>query len=387
MKMILKFVFVMALTFAFHLPVVVQAAGIGVEITTELSGSAVVRDGKGLLIAEDELVGTVLLVPEQPKKLHETHGAIPVKIERKRGNIEPKKGRHKLMPVQDIEGIASDGEKDVFFIGSHNPKYDDRDDERYRRFDREFLIKARLKKGKKVGNHEKEDWELKLRGEYRDLLATLEAPFEEEFDIDLFSDDSSPGGCSGNKKSKTLHPDIDLNIEGLAYRRVEENGKKGKLYIGFRAPLTRDNNNAIIAVIDAKKPFKEARDPCKKGDRKVEVKLMEVNLGGAGIRSLDWDTGKKRMLILSGVSGSSEEAGKSTEPSATPRLWKYASSQGDPEEVCHFEKEPKRTPEGVSRWKGKIAIVFDDESKKPSARIRYLIEPAENGGECKFEKP
>nr|VFK23897.1 MAG: Protein of unknown function (DUF3616) [Candidatus Kentron sp. LPFa] len=150
------------------------------------------------------------------------------------------------------------------------------------------------------------------------------------------------------------------------------------LYIGFRAPLVPKTDKAIIAVMDAKAPFEKRKNPCKKDPK---VKLMQVDLGGAGIRSLDWDSKKEKLLILSGVSNVSEKA----EDSTIPKLREYEPGNGAPKEVCSFTKKPNQTPEGVSRWKDKRVMVFDDEGEKPSAKILYLIEPTENGGACAFE--
>jgi len=306
-------------------PVVTSPASCTVAVITqvaELSGSAVFQDG--LLIADDELIGMVLHVPEPSDK---QLCSKLLKIERKGKESHPITNNPKLAAVQDIEGIASDGNADIFFIGSHNPK------EGYRRTDREFLIHARWEEGK-----------LRWFDEYRNLAGDLEAPLKKI-------------GVSLNLTRETINS--KFNVEGLAWH-------ERKLYIGLRGPLAPDGR-AIIAFTNAMRPFQKTPDV------KFDVRLVPLN--GAGIRSLDWDPKTEKMLILSGPTGE--------EQTPRPALWIYdiASEKLEPvhiftdKELKRSDKSGGRFPEGVSRWNDKIVIVFDNENKDLPAELLYLNWP------------
>ena len=205
----------------------------------ELSGCAVVEGG--LLIVDDELVGSALFISDdalaKPAKL--INAAI-LKIQRKRKKSKPFTNLDRLIPVHDFAAITSDRNNTVFLLGSHAPK------DNKRRIDREFLIRATLDLNER---------ELESPIVIRNLLNRVQKSTRKA-NIDL-------------KLSRTeVRP--DLNIKGLAYEGTN-------LVLGFRSP-TADNGSAIMAVIDEQKLF----------DRQDSITTIKfVDLGGLGIRGIE----------------------------------------------------------------------------------------------------
>ena len=179
----------------------------------ETSGSAVVGVvGKRLLIADDELVGTVLDCPEP---LLNPWNCGLVRIERKRKQSRPHTEQPRLAAVQDIEGLASDRSNTVFLVGSHEGKGGEH------RPDREFLIRAEWDDEKR-----ELEWKWIYEGLAKDFQKVLQ-DVGEKFPLD----------------KTTIHE--EFNIEGLAYRLLSDS--EGMLYVGLRAPLTPDGKAVILS--------------------------------------------------------------------------------------------------------------------------------------------
>jgi hypothetical protein len=90
------------------------------------------------------------------------------------------------------------------------------------------------------------------------------------------------------EKDDTLAPEKGgLNIEGLAAL------PDGTLMIGLRSPTP--NGQALVVRARA------ATWPCHVDD----ADLFRLDLGGSGVRSIDWDDDHKRYVIVAGPSGSS----------------------------------------------------------------------------------
>ena len=257
----------------------------------ELSGCAAVSGG--VLVVEDEVVGTVLHLNTPSGDAPEvTH----IKLERKKKQRAPYAPRPKLFPIQDFEDIASDRDGDVYLIGSHNGK------EGERRPDREFLLHAEW---------DRESAELKVIGEQYALLDSL-APVLDRLGCGI--------GLTATEVSDAL------NIEGLAYNA-------GTLYIGLRSPLSADGK-AIVVAASARALFD--------GDSPIPLDPIELDLSGGGIRALDWDSKSNMLLAISGppIDGATAEAA----------LWHVDTSKADATPLHTFSAEhARKQPEGVCR--------------------------------------
>ncbi len=284
----------------------------------ELSGCAVV-DG-GLLMVEDELVGSVLLVEDST--------ATPlvvstVKLERKKKDRKPFAAADKLFPLQDFEDIASDRDELVFLVGSHQGKNGER------RPDREFLLQATWdKKGK----------ELKVRGENYHVLDQIAQS------LDTLK---APVGLSKESVVDTL------NIEGLAYH-------DSQLYIGLRGPKTPEGH-AILFTVDPSEAFG--------GSGKPNWTPQRLDLQGAGIRGMDWDPKRNVLLILSGPGHDSH---------GVPfTLWQCNPDGTGLTPIVEFPPAiAKKLPEGICRLPedggGDLLVVLDGEGGGHGAEVVHI---------------
>ncbi len=270
----------------------------------ELSGCAVV-DG-GLLVVEDELVGSVLFI----SALDETPLVVSsVKLERKKKSRKPYAPADKLFPIQDFEDIASDGSEAVYLLGSHQGKGGER------RPDREFLLAAKW--------DEKQE-ELKVVGEQYQMLESV-APILERAGVSI--------GISGH----AVNPDV--NFEGLAY-----DGER--LYLGLRGPQTV-GGEAVVLSARADGLFRAGATP--------SWSVVTLPLKGAGIRALDWDRQRNHLWVVSGPS--STDTGEAA-------LWRVAPNGSALVEVHQFTGEvARKAPEGVCRLPeskgGGLLVVLD----------------------------
>ena len=282
------------------------------ERRMELSGCAVV-DG-GVLVVEDELIGAILLLEHlaKPPLVLST-----VKLERKKKARAPYTDAFKLFPYQDFEDIASDGMETVYFIGSHHGK----DGER--RPDREFLFK---------GEWDGKSKELKVVGEQYKLLERI-APVLEELGsgIGLTRTDVSDG----------------LNIEGLALHGEA-------LYIGLRSPLTPSGKAILLSgPVDGIM------------DGSAALESVELDLGGGGVRALDWDSVRGELLVLSGAS---------VDMATASALFGLNPSSGTLSPIVTFDAEiARKSPEGICRLPqeagGKLLMVLDGEGGEAGAEF------------------
>lgn len=123
------------------------------EVAAEPSACDTVENG--LLVGDDELVGSVLFCPSTGPKFSACRIA---KLERDEQAAPEGEPPSKLVALQDIEGLATKGDT-VYLVGSHQGKTGGR-----RRRDREFLVRAEWKKDKE---------ELKIREAQYELFAIL----------------------------------------------------------------------------------------------------------------------------------------------------------------------------------------------------------------------
>jgi len=292
---------------------------------SELSGLAAVEGG--FLIAEDELVGSVLFVPD-PEQPETVERASIVKLDRGRKASRPGKDALRLFPIQDFEDLASDGRARVFALGSHQPKSDEGDALGKRRSDREFLIRLAW---------DSEDREIRLKKGAWELYGLIDV-LADALEADCLEPGGSPCVALAQTRRKV---NAGLNLEGLAYDPVAED-----LYVGFRGPLT-GNGEALVARI----PEASLEDSSAGGAR-----VFRLDLGGNGVSSLEWDAREGRLLVLSGP--------VVDDPAAASQLFSLDPGSGALALEHTFPGEAvgaNRRPEGVGiSSDGEIWIVFDD---------------------------
>jgi hypothetical protein len=287
-------------------------------LRAELSECALVEGG--MLLADDELVGAVLFLTESG--LRGEAPVVPRCVQLERKNFDPYDGPSKLLAVQDIEGLATDGQKRVYCLGSCDAK------EGKRRHDREFLLQA--------------EWSCEWEEEEQEFDLDLDVVAERHDVLEWLTPALQQAGVPVKLKKKKVHPEI--NLEGLALDVHEH-----RLYIGLRTPLLPDGQ-AIICSVDAEKVFK------KKPER-LEVQVHPLALNGGGIRALCWVEG--RLLLIAG--------GTEDEHVMLPEIWAFTPGAGSLELLYRFEKEhlgwedarPKRYPEGLLVKDDLLVCVFD----------------------------
>ncbi len=270
----------------------------------ELSGCAVVEGG--ILVVEDELIGSVLFLSSLDKTPLDFSG---IKLERKKKARKPYAPADKLFPVQDFEDIASDGKEQVYFLGSHQGKGGER------RPDREFLLAAKWDSKQK---------ELKVTGEHYQLLDEI-APLLTRM------------GASAGVSALAVNP--DLNLEGLAF-----DGER--LYLGLRGPQTAAGEAILLSA---------RADAIFRPGAKAQWSAVTLPLAGAGIRALDWDRDAKQLWLVSGPSSAD---------TGVAALWRCATDGTALKEMHRFsEAVAQKAPEGVCRLPrsegGDLLVVLD----------------------------
>jgi hypothetical protein len=134
-----------------------------------------------------------------------------------------------------------------------------------------------------------------------------------------------------------------LNIEGLAWDPV-----RGRLLLGLRAPVV-DGQALIVAV-----KMRDPKGPFSADNLLVESgKAIRVDLGGAGIRSIEYDAPTAAFRIITGAGLNKEN-----------RDFRVVEWTGDGEavrEIARYSKKLK--PEGITSAvldaKARSLIVFD----------------------------
>ena len=155
-------------------------------------------------------------------------------------------------------------------------------------------------------------------------------------------------GCDIGLSATEVSP--NLNIEGLALNGAQ-------LFIGLRAPLTADGKAILLSM---------AATSALAG--KGAVEQVTLDLDGGGIRALDWDPMRGRLLIISGASG--ETSGGTP----TAALWEFDPVTGVTNKMLEFEPElARKSPEGVCRLPeqagGRLLVVLDGEGSESGAEF------------------
>jgi hypothetical protein len=143
--------------------------------------------------------------------------------------------------------------------------------------------------------------------------------------------------------SATRAGDEALNIEGLAW-----DPRRRRLLLGLRAPVVNGMALVIpIALVDSTAAFTRE-------NLRVDGATMRVQLGGAGIRSLEYDDNAAAFRIIAGAGANAE--------TRDFRLLEWDGQSGAPtRELMAFDRRVK--PEGITRatlgGKPVSVIVFD----------------------------
>jgi hypothetical protein len=126
-----------------------------------------------------------------------------------------------------------------------------------------------------------------------------------------------------------------LNIEGIAW-----DYKRACLLLGLRSPFGKDGSALLVAL--------KLRNPAGSFSvdnlQLVEPNVIPLNLGGLGIRDIQYDLGSNSFLI---ISGAPENLAKSEFT-----LWEWSGSvdQTGSEPALHKEQvlDPRIKPEGIT---------------------------------------
>jgi len=137
----------------------------------------------------------------------------------------------------------------------------------------------------------------------------------------------------------------ELNIEGVAWDPV-----RARLLLGLRAPVV--DGHALVIPLKMRNP----RGPFRADNLEVDGgKAIRLALGGAGIRSLEYDEASGVFWVITGASsrGDAEEF--------RVLEWRYGSRASAFTELARYSRELK--PEGITRVKaGGVShrfLVFD----------------------------
>ena len=287
-------------------------SGLGLEL------SGVARVKGGILLADDELVGSVTLIEslESPRTQL-------VKLYRRDREV------NRLYACEDVEDLAALGNT-VFVLGSHHGKQ--RKKSWTRRLEREFIIRA--------------GWDAEK--------GKLRVPARKK----------GPAGKKGKAKLEVYtklidhlaehHPDLTrgLNAEGLAVTQTH-------VQIGLRAPLT-DKDRAVLLRAETSSLFGPKRK-----DFTGDFERIELDLGRQGIRGLFWDSKSQRLLIVSGPVYDDPQAScglwtSDAKGQGLERMASFPSTHGTLEALCRLDDETlllafdsDATQGRLLRWKWK----------------------------------
>ncbi len=217
----------------------------------EPSGATLLKDGKVLLMEDENLNTMHLIKPNSDNSVKELGSPV---MDKKTKKLLEKK-------VHDIEGVANNGDDKIYAITSHSTNKSHK-----RKKSREQIIRFEYHKGK-IEN-------LKLFHGLLEELSSLHPKFKQ--------------ALSG---TKIQSPKKQINIEALAWDK-----KNNRLLIGFRSPL-----------IDGKAPIVILTNPNGIFDKKEKAHLQGpilLDLQGNGIRGMSWDEKNRGYWISAGSSGS-----------------------------------------------------------------------------------
>ena len=163
-------------------------------------------------------------------------------------------------------------------------------------------------------------------------------------------------------KIRDVKADGGLNIEAL-----EVSPDQQHLLIGFRSPL-RDGRAIIASVENPCGMFETSESP------RVAAELVELDLGGHGIRALSYVPSLGEYLVI---------GGPASRPTADFGLWRWSGLQGEPARRVAVPGLP-----GLERAEGicpavidgadRLVIVCDDGNRKTGRFASFLLlEPSQ----------
>jgi hypothetical protein len=133
-------------------------------------------------------------------------------------------------------------------------------------------------------------------------------------------------GAGDGRKGKKDRKKEALNIEGLAW-----DPRRGRLLLGLRAPLA--GRSAMLVPLKLKDPAA----PLAAANLAVDGAVLRLDLGGSGVRSIEYDAGSGAFHV---IGGGTVDAGRF-------RLFTWPGEGPAAREVHAFAKELR--PEGVAR--------------------------------------
>jgi hypothetical protein len=143
----------------------------------------------------------------------------------------------------------------------------------------------------------------------------------------------------------TKYNDGGINVEGIAWDPVNK-----RLLLGLRSPVVGDH--ALVVPLKLQDP----KAALSFDNLEVEGgKAIRLPLGGAGIRSIEYDESRKAFFLITGAGPNSEKMDFKT--------WEWSGSGATPalREMETFDRRLK--PEGITRVstgdRDFIFIVFD----------------------------
>jgi hypothetical protein len=196
------------------------------------------------------------------------------------------------LPLDDLEGIAADSSGTLYLLASHSHTRRGR-----ARPERERL--ARLRRGA----------DLEVVDDITPALLRLLG--------------AAPG---------------QLNLEGLAWYPAGE-----RLFLGARAPLC-DGRAQVMALGPARRLFEDPRLPGDLGA--LELAVHALDLGGRGVRSLDYDPWRRAVLVLAGPPAADKEDGRAG--AAGFALFVWSPEDGRTAELVAPELGRLAKPEGIA---------------------------------------
>lgn len=237
------------------------------------------------------------------------------------GLISPNRDLGKM---EDLEAVAIDGQNRIYVITSHSRKKNgNRTDKR------EQLIRFVLNGDKVTG--------IKISHGLRKQISEKHKSLEHAF------------------SKRDVKDDGGFNIEGLSFDRTKQ-----KLLIGLRSPLA-DGNAIVVVLENPLAVFDHNEVP------RISDTLIELDLGGGGIRSMCYDQHLGGYLILS------RKKGKKF------KLWLWSGDTNDSPQRLHVpDVKNLRQAEGVTPVRlqdgpAGILIVSDDGEEKKGKPSHYLF--------------
>jgi pSer/pThr/pTyr-binding forkhead associated (FHA) protein len=195
--------------------------------------------------------------------------------------------------VDDPEGITSDGTY-FYIVGSQSSE---------KAGDRNALVRFAFDAASKTAQN------AEMMSNLRDFLIT-----------------NLPELNTGKKASEG-----GLNIEGIAW-----DFKRGRWLLGLRAPLK--DGNALVAAIKLKNP---AGSFSIDNLQLAEPNLIQLKLGGMGVRDMNFDPESNSFMIISGAPEHLEK----TEFT----LWEWSGESGSDSALRREQDlDPKLKPEGIT---------------------------------------